>query len=442
MPEGSYSTNPADGAVRVKEYKQMVQALHNNGISVVMDVVYNHTYSADSNLNRVVPYYYYRYGENGSLSNGSGCGNETASERSMVRRYMRDSIHHWQTEYNLDGFRFDLMGVHDIETMQLIEKDVHGINPKALIYGEGWTGGTAALDESRQAILKNLQNLNKSSGVTKVNGIAMFNDVIRDGLKGSVFNIEDTGFATGAKAAYLDKILFGVTGGTGKGMGTNENGWYAANPTQVVNYASAHDNNTLWDRICYVYGEGADTLNKRLAMNRLTAAVVQTSLGIPFMQAGEEMLRYKKNADGSYNENSYNANDDVNNIRWNLLKSDSNEYAMMQYYKGLIEFRKATPILRLNTAGGVGSLPTVCKLAAGSEGKGAFAAIEMYYKNTGDKLLVIYNANETDVNYTLPSGAWNLYIDGTHACNTALETGVSGSQTIKALSCYVYKPAV
>ncbi|MDE6104741.1 MAG: type I pullulanase [Clostridia bacterium] len=443
VPEGSYSTNPADGAVRVKEYKQMVQALHNNGISVVMDVVYNHTYSADSNLNRIVPYYYYRYGANGALSNGSGCGNETASERSMVRRYMRDSIHHWQTEYNLDGFRFDLMGVHDIETMQLIEKDVHKINPQALIYGEGWTGGTAGLDESNQAILKNLQKLNNGTSKTGLNGIAMFNDVIRDGLKGSVFDIDDTGFATGAKSSYLNKILFGVTGGCAiKNFGTNENGWYAENPTQVINYASAHDNNTLWDRICHVYGEENSTLDKRLAMNRLTAAIVQTSLGIPFMQAGEEMLRFKKNADGSYNENSYNANDDVNNIRWNLLKSDSNEYAMMQYYKGLIEFRKATPMLRLTTAGGIASLPAVCKLAAGSEGHGAFAAIEMSYrKYAGEKLLVIYNANETDVNYTLPSGTWNLYIDGTHAGTTALAQNQTGAQTIKALSCYVYKLA-
>ena len=439
VPEGSYSTDPADGAVRVKEYKQMVQALHNNGISVVMDVVYNHTYSADSNLNRVVPYYYYRYGDNGSLSNGSGCGNETASERSMVRRYMRDSIRHWQTEYNLDGFRFDLMGVHDIETMQLIEKDVHEINPKALIYGEGWTGGTAALAESNQAILKNLQNLNRGTSKNGVNGIAMFNDVIRDGLKGSVFNIDDTGFATGAKATYLDKVLFGVSGGTSKGVGKNENGWSAANPTQVVNYASAHDNNTLWDRICYVYGEGADTLDKRLAMNRLTAAIVQTSLGIPFMQAGEEMLRTKKNEDGTYNENSYNASDDVNNLDWDALTKDSEQYKMMQYYKGLIEFRKDNPVLRTTTVSSR-AMGDFCKLVPNARNK-AFVAFTIQTEVGGDKLLVVYNPHETAHEFTLPAGNWNLYINGETAGTTPIETGVSGKVNIAGISCYVYKAA-
>lgn len=438
VPEGSYSTDPTDGAKRVNEYKRMVQALHNAGISVVMDVVYNHTYSLDSNLNKIVPYYYYRYGSDGTPSNGSGCGNETASERSMMRRYMVDSIKYWQEEYNLDGFRFDLMGVHDITTLQAIEKAVHERNPEALIYGEGWTGGTVALDEKQQGILANLSTLNANTSAGGRNGIAMFNDVIRDGLKGSVFNIEDTGFATGARADYLDKVLFGVTGNCATDFGEG-NGWYASNPTQVINYASAHDNNTLWDRICHVYGEEAATLQKRTAMNRLTAAIVQTSLGIPFMQAGEEMLRAKKNADGTYNENSYNSSDAVNNIKWDELASDSEQYKMMQYYKGLIAFRKDSTVLRQITAN-VSRTEYVCELVQ-KINKIAFVEFTMFNKSTGEKLLVVYNAENKPVDFTLPAGSWNLYINGTQAGTTPILPNQSGAQTAEAISCYVYRLA-
>ncbi len=437
VPEGSYSTDPTDGAKRVTEYKQMVQALHNAGISVVMDVVYNHTYSLDSNLNKVVPYYYYRYGSDGTPSNGSGCGNETASERAMVRKYMVDSVTYWQKEYNLDGFRFDLMGVHDITTMQEIEKAVHARNPEALIYGEGWTGGTVALDESKQSVLANLQTLNNGTLNEGLNGVAMFNDVIRDGLKGSVFSIDDTGFATGARVDYLDKVLFGVTGSCAADFGEG-NGWYAANPTQVINYASAHDNNTLWDRICHVYGEGDDTLQNRLAMNRLTAAIVQTSLGIPFMQAGEEMLRQKKNADGTYNENSYNSSDAVNNIQWELLSANSEQYKMMQYYKGLMAFRKESSILRQTTAS-IRRGVYVCELVKTVD-KTAFVEFTMSNK-AGEQLLIVYNAANKAVEYDLPAGNWNLYITGTQAGATPIKTNQTGKQTAEAISCYVYKLA-
>lgn len=439
VPEGSYSTNPSDGAVRVNEYKRMVQALHNAGISVVMDVVYNHTYSLDSNLNKVVPYYYYRYGADGTPSNGSGCGNETASERSMTRKYMVDSIKYWQEEYNLDGFRFDLMGVHDITTMQEIEKAVHARNPEALIYGEGWTGGTAALDTKQQGILANLQDLNRGTSTKGKNGVAMFNDVIRDGLKGSVFNIDDTGFATGAKADYLNNVLFGVTGSCAADDFGEGKDWFASNPTQVINYASAHDNNTLWDRICYVYGEESATLAKRTAMNRLTAAIVQTSLGIPFMQAGEEMLRAKKNADGSYNENSYNSSDAVNNLDWNALTSSSEQYKMMQYYKGLIAFRKQSTVLRQTTAN-VSRVEYVCELVKTVK-KTAFVVFTMRNAQTGEKLLIVYNAEEKAIDFELPAGNWNLYINGTQAGTTPIETNQSGAKTAAALSCYVYKLA-
>lgn len=444
VPEGSYSTDPYDGAVRVNEYKQMVQALHNAGIGVIMDVVYNHTYSIDSNLNKVVPYYYYRYGSDGNPSNGSGCGNETASERSMVRKYIVDSVSYWQNEYKLDGFRFDLMGVHDITTMQEIEKTVHAANEKAIIYGEGWTGGGVALDSKEQATLANLQKLNTGAGVNKdgLNGVAMFNDVIRDGIKGSTFNLDDRGYATGGGATYIENVLFGVTGSTyggGRDKFTNYTGnWSAANPTQVINYVSAHDNNTLWDRICHIYGEGNETLGKRLAMNRLSAAIVQTSLGIPFMQAGEEMLRAKKNEDGSYNENSYNAPDSVNNIDWDLLTTESEQYKMMQYYKGLIQFRKANKILRQTTVGDY-ETGNVCKLV---KKEGAFVAFTMTHTVSGEKLLVIYNPTESEKDFKLPKGSWDLYINGTTAGVTKLASA-AGESTVKiaGISCYVYKQA-
>ena len=429
VPEGSYSTDPEDGAVRVREYKQMVQALHNAGIGVIMDVVYNHTYSADSNLNKIVPNYYYRYTSSGALSNGSGCGNETASERSMVRKYIVDSVSYWQSEYNLDGFRFDLMGLHDITTMKAVEEKVHAVNPSALIYGEGWTGGTSTLSDSEQSKLANLEKLNSG----KVNGVAMFNDAIRDGVKGSVFDIKDTGFATGAKADYLNRVLFGVQGGLNNSAfnGGYNPGWNSTTPTNIINYVSAHDNNTLWDRICYVFGTEASTLDSRLAKNRLSAAIVQTSLGVPFMQAGEEMLRTKTNADGTYNENSYNASDEVNNLKWNELTKTSEQYKMMQYYKGLIAFRKANPTLRLAQI-----TANTCKIV---QKNGAFVAFTV--TNGDEQLLIVYNAETSAKSLALPAGNWNLYVNGTQAGTTAIATNLTGTQSIAGISCYVFKKA-
>ena len=439
VPEGSYSTDPTDGAVRVREFKQMVQALHEQGIGVIMDVVYNHTSGLDSNFNRIVPYYYYRFNGDGTASNGSGCGNETASERYMFSRFMVDSVTYWQKEYNVDGFRFDLMGLHDTATMQKIERAVHAHNPNALLYGEGWTGGTSTLSTGQQSVLANLRAVNASVGgdsKNHTNGIAMFSDVIRDAIKGSVFDITDVGFATGGKAGASRSIRFGVNGGVNDAsFGTkNANGWQSYNPTNVVNYASAHDNNTLWDRICHVYGEGADTLSERLAYNRLSAAIVQTALGIPFMQAGEEMLRQKKNADGSYNENSYNASDEVNNLKWNLLTKDSEEYKMMQYYKGLIALRKAFPVLRSATTMGQGY--NVCNLV---KAEGALIAFTMTEPtNSAHQLFVVYNAAKTAASVELPAGNWALYANGTQAGAAAIESNLSGTQEIGAISCYVF----
>ncbi|MDE6586093.1 MAG: type I pullulanase [Clostridia bacterium] len=438
VPEGSYSTDPTDGAVRVNEYKQMVQALHNQGISVVMDVVYNHTYVGDSNFQYIVPYYYYRYKTTmGVNSNGSGCGNETASERAMMRKFMVDSVTYWQKEYNLDGFRFDLMGLHDKTTMQEIEKSVHAYNPEAIIYGEGWTADDSTLGKSNQSTLAQLESLNKNTSTKGVNGIAMFNDVIRDGIKGSVFDIEDTGFVTGAKSTLIDKILFGVKGSVEDSDFGGDADWYAPNPTAVVNYVSAHDNYTLWDRICYVYGEEEDALELNLLRNKLSAAIIQTSLGIPFMQAGEEMLRSKKREDGTFDSNSYSSPDSVNNLKWDALEVGSDEYKTMQYYKGLIAFRKSCPILRSVSAfddDGTLILSVV-------ETTGALVAFTVKDPESGEVLLIVYNAETEDQQFTLPDGNWNLYIDGDRAGTEVLESNCSGEVTLSKISCYVYKAA-
>lgn len=331
-PEGSYSTDPYHGEVRVNEFKQMVQALHENGFAVVMDVVYNHTYSLDSCLNRIVPYYYYRYTNTGDASNGSGCGNETASERRMFRKYMVDSVTYWQTEYHIDGFRFDLMGLHDVDTMQAIEKAVHKINPQAILYGEGWTGGTSTLKSSKQAIQANIRQVKASEGA--IGGVAVFNDAIRDGLKGSVFDNKAKGWiSTNATKATANQVLFGLTGGD-HAAGAS----WKVDDALMVNYMSCHDNRTLWDILSNV--EPKLSNDQKLAANRLGASLVLMSKGTPFFLAGEEMLR-TKNGD----HNSYNSSDAVNNIDWDVLTLDSDAYAMMLYYKDLIALRKANPWL-------------------------------------------------------------------------------------------------
>ena len=333
VPEGSYATDPAHGEVRVKEFKQMVQALHKAGLGVVMDVVYNHTYDANSNLNKVVPYYYYRYTPSGDNGGGSGCGNETASERAMYRKYMIDSVVYWATEYHIDGFRFDLMALHDLETMQAIEKALHEINPKCLIYGEGWTGGTSELREADQTTQANIRKIKASEGAA--GGISVFNDAIRDGLKGSVFDAKDQGYINGNPTKdTAGKALFGLGGGKQSAAVS-----WAANDAGVINYMSCHDNLTLWDKLdisCPDIDEA-----EKLAMQRLGAAIVLMSRGTPFFLAGEEMLRSKGG-----DENSYKSSDAVNNIRWTELKKDSAALEMAEYYRQLISLRKDKAYLR------------------------------------------------------------------------------------------------
>ncbi len=329
VPEGSYSTDPYNGEVRIREFKQMVQGLHAAGIGVVMDVVYNHTYDANSSFNKIVPYYYYRYTATGANSSASGCGNDTASERYMFGKFMTDSVRYWAEEYDLDGFRFDLMGLHDLETMQQVEAAIHTVNPEALIYGEGWTMG-ATIDGSAQANQSNISKIEPTNGA--VGGIAVFNDVVRDGLKGNVFNKTSAGYISGNAQSNLPAVKFGISGGSLSGFS-----WSVKNGMSV-NYMSAHDNHTLWDKLALSNAD--DSEEERALMNRFGASILMISRGMVFMQAGEEMLRTKGG-----DENSYKSPDSVNNIDWEALKPGSLQYETMLHYKNALEMRKSIPVL-------------------------------------------------------------------------------------------------
>ncbi len=383
-PEGSYSTDPERGEVRIREVKEMVQSLHSLGIGVVMDVVYNHTYSLRSSLGKIVPYYYYRYNADGSPSNGSGCGNETASNRIMFRKFMIDSLLYWQKEYHIDGFRFDLMGIHDIETMKEVEKALHRVNPKCLIYGEGWSGGCCAYDYTLLATQANISRVRPSLGAA--GSIAVFNDVMRDSLKGSVFSSSGKGYINGeAIRANAERVAFGVNGG--KGLFA----FWSVCDDMVVNYMSAHDNNTLWDKL--LSSNPFASKEELIRMNKLGAAIIMVSNGMPFMLSGEEILRTKKGDD-----NSYKSSDEINNIDWNEIKKGSMEEEMFFWYRDLIKMRNKYSWLRKSD--------TLCTVWDNN-------SIFVTYRDNSE-IIGIAIINPTDESFlgTLPEGEWRIVLDG------------------------------
>ena len=394
VPEGSYSTNPYDGVTRIKEYKQMVMALHEAGIGVIMDVVYNHTFDANASFNKVVPYYYYRFNVTGSNTSASGCGNDTASERYMFSKFMIESTSYWISEYNLDGFRFDLMGLHDLTTMQEVEAAVHTIDPTAILYGEGWEMGKTT-DNSLQANQKNIGKITATNGA--IGSIAVFNDTIRDALSSSFWDgkINSTGYINGNVNSTYGKVLFGIYGGEDK-----SNYWSVKND-MVINYMSCHDNNTLWDKISLA--AGSKPIEERLAMNRLGATIMFASQGAVFFQAGEEMLRTKPHPKGGYDHNSYNSSDEVNNIKWEVLTGTSHESNMMNYYKGLIAIRKSYNVF---TEGSTNITNTV--VAAGQQ------LILQYDDGKGGQAIVVTNGTANAYNYNAGSG-WYVLCDGANA---------------------------
>ena len=410
-PEGSYSTDPFHGEVRIREFKQMVQALHENGMGVVMDVVYNHTYSADSCLNRIVPYYYYRYDGMGKLSNGSGCGNETASERPMMRKYIVDSVRYWAEEYHVDGFRFDLMALHDTDTMQAVEQAVHAVNPKAIIYGEGWTGGTTPLMEPLRASQANIRKVTASEGA--IGAVSVFNDSIRDGLKGSVFDAKEKGYVSGnVSKGNAENVIFGLTGG----IKSKAVSWHVKD-NGVINYMSCHDNHTLFDRL--LSSNPDDSLEARLRMNRFGISIIMIGKGTPFFLAGEELLR-TKNGDS----NSYNSGDEVNNIRWDELAAGSDTMAMRDFYRSLIAMRKANPFLT--------KAELTCTV-------GRENAIEAVYTE-GEKTVAyaLVNPSGSTFTQTLPEGNWTVLMQNETVSPEGGET-VSGTVQVEGRSVLLVK---
>lgn len=398
VPEGSYAVSPYDGAVRIQEMKQMVLALHSRGIGVIMDVVFNHTYRRDdSNLQKIVPGYYYRSDETG-YTNGSGCGNEVASDRPMVQKLIVDSLIYWAKEYHIDGFRFDLMGVLDIDTMNVIAERLKEIRPDIYLYGEGWNGGPSSLAEEKRAF---------KASAKKMPGIGMFNDDIRDTIKGSVFYDDHLGFVNGG--THLENALrYGITGAVAHPQvdydAYGSKPW-AKEPGQSINYVSCHDNYTLWDKLSVSCPEASE--EKKKAMNRLCAAIVFTSQGVPFIQAGEEFLRSKPLPEKKgFAENSYNMPDEVNSIKWDNI----HEYPdMIAYYKGLMELRKAHPVFRMQSEAEM--TQNLCFLSDTPENVVAYLLKGKGADDTPENILVIFNGNDEEILYNLPEGKWNILVD-------------------------------
>ena len=433
VPEGSYSTDPFHGEVRVQELKKMVQSLHSNGIGVVMDVAYSHTASSmDSSFNGIVPGYFYRI-KNGTYSDGSGYGNEIATERAMVRKYIVDSVVYWAKEYHIDGFRFEQMGLIDIETMNAVREALDKVDPSILMYGDGWTAGTSALAEVLRAEKLNTQLLNH---------IACLNDDFRDGIKGSVFNVSEGGFINGWYGQE-DSIEFGVVGAIENDQINNtklkysEEAW-AANPVQSINYVSSHLNMTLWDKISSTACDEPE--DSRIQMNKLAAAIVMTSQGAPFFQAGEEFLRSKPSSSlsGVFDRHSEESPDSTNAIRW----SNKSAYQEVNaYYQGLIAFRKAHGSLRLTTSEEVSE-----RLIFSNTGYDNVVAYQIREDDTTlnskdngmeERLYVIYNGNKDEIHLPLPSGEWQVYIDGANAGNDVLYTIMDNQVEVAPTSCMV-----
>lgn len=391
VPEGSYSTDPTRGEVRIRECREMIAALHAAGIGVVMDVVYNHTYRTENPLNNTVPYYFFRQNPNGSFSNGSGCGNEFASERPMARRYLIDSILYWAKEYHIDGFRFDLMGLYDAESINAVRAALDALpgGRDILLYGEPWQGGASQLHRY-EANKANLAMLNERVGI--------FCDDTRDAIKGGCFDAREPGYVEGKPGSFWD-------------IGAAVAAWCRSDrlpphaPSQIVSYVSAHDNFTLWDKLlCVRYEKPEFTARDTvaLAQNRLAAGIYLTSFGLPFMQAGEEFARTKKGV-----SNSYRSSPTLNRLDWNRAEQ---YHALVDYYRGLLALRAAFPRLGSTDRHAPEALqffaleqPLVGWTLPAVWGDGA----------AWSALCVFYNPTDTTRTVSLPAGQWKLLSNGT-----------------------------
>lgn len=390
VPEGSYSTNATDGITRIKELKTMIAAMHKNGLRVVMDVVYNHTgITNGSNFNQLVPGYYYRLKSDGSFSDASACGNETASDHPMMRKFMLESLVYWVKEYHIDGFRFDLMGIHDIETMNLISDTLHQLLPDILLYGEGWTAGASPLPETKRAIKKNASQLK---------GIAVFSDDIRDGIKGSVFDEKDKGFVSG-NLKNTESVKFGIVAAcehpqVDMSKVNYSKQPYALQPSSVISYCECHDNHTLADKIKLSATNVHDSTRKQMHLLALT--IVLTSQGIPFLHAGTEFMRHKYGV-----ENSYNKPDSINAIHWAMKKQHED---VLVYVQSLIALKKKHPAFRLTSAASIRK--NISFLNDLPEGIIAYTIDGAAAGDSWKKILVVLNGGENLQQISLPSGKW------------------------------------
>lgn len=421
VPEGSFSTDPFHGEVRIREMKEMIAAFHREGIGVIMDVVYNHTYDLNSCLQKCEPDYYYRM--NGTrYSNASACGNEIASEQPMMRKYIVESVCYWAREYHVDGFRFDLMGVLDIDTMNEISRRLKEINPYIILYGEGWTGGTSTMPEFRRAMKRNARMLD---------GIGMFSDDIRDMVRGHVFYNKDCGYVSG-KDGMKVSVRYCATGGVWHPQVDYAAYTYAAGgtwtdtPEKVINYVSCHDNLTLWDKL--QISRPDCNAGERLAMNRLAAAMVFTAQGVPFFLSGEEFARTKPvGKNGEVSENSYNLPYETNVLRYDW---NDEQKELQQYYRGLIAFRKAHKGLRMTDAEEIRK--NILFMEMTSEQTVAFTI-----RQPEETLLVAYNASGRKETLLLPDDrTWTLYIDDLHAGTEPIGS-VHSNMELPATGCVV-----
>ena len=412
-PEGSYSTDPYNGEVRVKEVKEMVKSLHDSGISVVLDVVYGHVNSASQfPINRLTPNYYSR-----PNSNASGCGNDTATERSMNRKFIVDSFVYWATEYHVNGFRIDQEGLFDVDTINEVITALHEIDPSIIVYGEGW-------DMSSTKVTKAGTKLANQSSAPDIADGAFFSDGIRDAVKGSVFGTQ-AGYVTGnaSSTSAVINALYSLPGW--------EN--YDKPQQSVVNYNSCHDNYTLYDRLQITDGNTTADDETLLKQNSLAASIVMLAQGIPFFQAGEEILRTKVKSDGSFDENSYASPASENSIKWDTLNED-NYKTSYEYYKGLIAFRKLHPSFR-----GVGEEFQYPDTGAIIKNDGTVITYELPLGMNGDSSRIFVVYNPTDETYTaeLPdSGTWNVYAKDDKAGTEVLGT-VEDTMDVSPLTCMI-----
>ncbi len=425
-PEGSYSTNPSDPGTRVKEMKEMVKALHDAGIGVIMDVVYNHTAENDgSNFELTAPGYYHRHWDDGRYSDASGCGNETASDLQQMRDYIINSVKYWADEYHIDGFRFDLMAIHDIETMNQVAAELKKINPSIFVYGEGWTAGDSPLPAEQRALKEN---------VGKMEGIAVFSDDIRDAVKGHYSNAEDRGFATG-KPGNEETVKIGIVAATAHpqvdySKGNNSKFAYASSPEMIVNYVSCHDDLMLTDKLRKSMPEASDA--ERMAAAKLAQTIIFTSQGTPFMFAGEEIFRDKKGV-----HNSYNSPDSINAIDWSLKAANRDQ---MDYYKGLIALRKEHPAFRMTTAEQIAKHLVFDNID--SEKTPNLISYTLKDNANGDswkEIKVIFNGSNEPRTIKLPKGKWEAAVkDGKADPKAGLGT-MSGSVTVAPTSALILK---